>query len=154
GVSCMFCHARGLIDKSDQIRQHVDKNPAAFSEEGTRSVRALYLPEPAFKSLLDKDRERFLQAVVATGTRPGQTEPVAALAARFELELNLPMAAAELGLQPAALSSALERSGQLGQRLGALKVQGGTVQRQVFVLAFPEVLDALHLGASLAALNR
>src|SRR5262249_36784614 len=31
GLSCMSCHSRGIIEKSDQVRGHVVKNSDAFS---------------------------------------------------------------------------------------------------------------------------
>jgi tetratricopeptide (TPR) repeat protein len=154
GVSCMFCHARGMIDKSDQIRAHVEKNAAAFSDTETQLVRGLYPAESYFRALLQQDAERFRRAVEQSGARMGRTEPVAALAQRFEIELDLPTAAAELGLQPAGLRRAVEQSTELAQRLGVLNVSGGTVQRQVFVAEFPDLVPALGLGVSLFVLNQ
>jgi tetratricopeptide (TPR) repeat protein len=154
GVSCMFCHARGLIDKGDQIRAHVEKNPDAFDEADAQVIRALYPPEAEFRALLHKDADRFQRAVAATGTRLGQTEPVVALAGRFEAELDLTAAAAEFGLRPGPLLRGLDRAQDFTQRLGALKVEGGTVQRQVFVECFAGLVQEFRLGESLASLNK
>src|SRR6516162_4308027 len=44
GVSCMNCHARGILPKDDQIRDHLAKNPRAFSRADADKVRALYAP--------------------------------------------------------------------------------------------------------------
>jgi tetratricopeptide (TPR) repeat protein/mono/diheme cytochrome c family protein len=154
GISCMACHARGMIDKADQIRAHADKNPAAFTEEERRAIGALYPPEADFRGLLRKDAERFRRAVEATGVRLGQTEPVVALAGRFEAELDCAAAAAELGLPPEVLLRGLEQPTPLAQRVGALATDGGTVQRQVFVDSFAELVQLFRLGKSLAALNQ
>jgi tetratricopeptide (TPR) repeat protein len=154
GVSCMLCHSRGMIDKADQVRAHAEKNPGAFADEDLKAVRALYPPEAEFRELLRQDAERFRRAAEATGVRVGETEPVAALAARFEAELDLAAAASEVGLTPAQLLRGLERSPDLARTLGPLKVEGGTVQRQVFVAAFEDVVQALRLGTPLAVLNR
>jgi tetratricopeptide (TPR) repeat protein len=154
GISCMLCHARGLIDKSDQIRSHAEKNPGAFSEIEHQLIRALYPPEAEFKTLLNADTERYRKAVAATGTKLGQMEPVVALAGRFETELDLTLAAAEIGLSTAAFLRNLDSSSDFAQRLGALRIEGGTVQRQVFADAFPEMVQAFHLGTSLFNLNK
>jgi tetratricopeptide (TPR) repeat protein len=154
GISCMFCHARGLIEKRDQIRQHVEKNSAAFSDEEARAVHALHRQDVDFSALVRTDLERFRRSMLMAGAQLGQTEPVAALAARFESELDLAAAASELGLTPAALLSGMDGSSSLGQALGALRVEGGTVPRAVFVRVFPDALDSFRLGTSLAALNR
>jgi tetratricopeptide (TPR) repeat protein len=154
GISCMTCHARGTIDKADQVRAHAEKNASAFADDDLKAVRTLYPPEADFRALLKEDAERFRKAVEATGAKVGETEPVAALAERFEAELDLTHAAAELGLTPAALLRGLDGSADLARRLGPLKVEGGTVQRQVFVAAFEDAVRVLRLGTPLAALNR
>jgi tetratricopeptide (TPR) repeat protein len=154
GVSCMSCHARGLIDKADQIRMHSAKNPSAFSDAEAQTVEALYPPETEFKALLQKDVDRFQNAAEATGVRLGDTEPVAALAGRFEAELDLTLAAAEVGLKPDDFLKGLGQTSPLAKRLGSLKVEGGTVQRQVFVDSFEELIALFHMGTSLTALNK
>ena len=40
GVSCMNCHARGLIVKGDQVRASVERNPNAFTPAEADTVRA------------------------------------------------------------------------------------------------------------------
>jgi tetratricopeptide (TPR) repeat protein/mono/diheme cytochrome c family protein len=154
GVSCMYCHARGMIDKADQLRAHAEKNADAFGEARLKAVRALYPPEADFRALLKEDAERFRKAVEATGAKVGETEPVAALAERFEAELDLTRASAELGISPAALLRGLDGSADLARRLGSLKIEGGTVQRQVFVAAFDDAVRLLRLGTPMAPLSR
>src|SRR5439155_2008731 len=65
---------------------------------------------------------------------------------RFEAELDLPLAAAEAGVAPEEFLKALDRAPHLAQQLGSLKVEGGTVQRQVFVDAFGDLVRVLNLG--------
>lgn len=154
GISCMFCHSRGLIDKADQIRGHVLKNPQAFADVDAKTILALYPEEKRFSDLLREDTERFQHAVEATGAKLGGTDPVVALSERFEAELDLTLAAVESGLPERSFLRALELSPRLAQRLGALKLPGGTVQRQVFVECFEDVVETLRLGTSLPALNR
>jgi tetratricopeptide (TPR) repeat protein len=154
GVSCMFCHARGIIEKSDQVRAHVLRNPQSFSEADTQTILALYPEEKRFHHFQSQDAERFKKAVDAAGAKLGTTESVAALAERFDSELDLALAAAETGMAAKQFLLALERVPRLAQRLGALQAEGNTVQRQVFVDCFEELTGALQLGTSLTALNR
>jgi len=158
GVSCMFCHSRGLIDKADQIRGHVLKNPQAFPDIDIKTILALYPGEKRFSALLAEDTERFQRAVQATGAKLGSTDPIVALSERFEAELDLTLAAAEVGSgdsrPPLRFLRAFELSPRLAQRLGALKTEGGTVPRQVFVECFEELVETLCTGTSLPALNR
>ncbi|MBY0527314.1 MAG: tetratricopeptide repeat protein [Gemmataceae bacterium] len=154
GVSCMSCHVRGVIDKADQVRAHVEKNPGAFSELDAKAIRSLYPPQAELRTLLRQDAERFRKAVEATGSKVAATEPIVALAARFESELDLSTAAAEANLPADTLLAGLETSSPLAQRLGALRVEGGTVQRAVFVETFDELVRHFHLGRSLRVLDQ
>jgi tetratricopeptide (TPR) repeat protein len=146
GLSCMSCHAKGIIDKADQVRDHVASNAAAFSTAQRNIVAALYPPREAMAALMRRDGDRFRAAVEATGASLSVTEPVAALAQRFEAELDVRLAAAEVSAGAQALLAALGRSPRLGQQLGPLRIEGGTVQRQVFVAAFPELVAELRVG--------
>src|SRR5262249_41762479 len=111
------------------------------------TIKTLFPPRKEFVELLKKDAQRFQEAVGRTGAPLSATEPIAALALRFEAELDLPLAAAEAGVKPERVLQALELSAGLAKRMGSLKVEGGTVQRQVFVDAFEELVKTLNLGA-------
>jgi hypothetical protein len=147
GISCMSCHARGIIPKSDQVRPHVERNPAAFSRAEADTIKALYLPEHKLRALFEQDSARFRAAVEQTGARLTTTEPVVALAARFEADLDLATAAAEVGMRPEEFARRLDGSAELARSLGPLKVAGGTVQRQVFAESFGDIVRDLGLGA-------
>jgi mono/diheme cytochrome c family protein len=146
GVSCMSCHAKGMISKTDQVREHVLKNSNAFDKETLETVRAIYPPKEAFDRLLKQDADRFARAVEKTGAHLSKTEPIAALALRFTQELDLPLAAAEAGLTVADFLKGLARSADLARQLGPLRTEGGTIQRDVFVAAFPQIVRQLHGG--------
>ncbi len=149
GLSCMSCHARGIIDKTDQVRPHVLKNESAFPRGTVELVQALYPPAETMTALMRADAKRFLEAVARTGAPLTTTEPIAALAARFEADLDLPLAAAEAGVAPRELLAALDRAPPLAKQLGPLRVEGGTVQRQVFVDCFHELTEAVAVGQPL-----
>jgi tetratricopeptide (TPR) repeat protein len=146
GLSCMSCHHHGMIEKNDQVRDHVLKNGDAFTKADLETIKALYPPRPEFAELLKRDARRFQEAVAATGAPLSATEPIAALALRFEAELDLPLAAAEVGVKPDRVLQALELSADLAKRIGSLRIEGGTVQRQVFVDAFEDLVRTLKLG--------
>src|SRR4029077_1357658 len=55
GLSCMACHARGLIEKADQVRDHVLKTARAFPPGDVETVRALSPPRDQFAALLRQD---------------------------------------------------------------------------------------------------
>jgi tetratricopeptide (TPR) repeat protein/mono/diheme cytochrome c family protein len=146
GLSCMSCHHHGMIEKADQVRDHVLKSADAFGKADLDTIKALYPPRSDFAELLKKDAQRFQEAVTRTGAPLSATEPIAALALRFEAELDLPLAAAEAGVKPERVLQALQVSSDLAKRVGSLKIEGGTVQRQVFVDAFEDLIKVLSLG--------
>jgi WD40 repeat protein len=148
GVSCMNCHARGIIPKADQIRDHVAKNAKAFSRADAELIRALYLPEAKMKALMDDDAERFKKALEKSGNKIGlSAEVVMTMTLQYEADVDLPTLAAEAGIKPDELLARLQKSDVLGKNLGALKVPGGQVARQVVVQAFGDVVRELRLGS-------
>jgi hypothetical protein len=147
----MRCHARGLIPKEDRARPHVESNPNSFSAPEVEAVKALYPPPATLAALFAKDNERYRKAVEQTGARLTATEPVAALVLRYEGELDLSAAAAEVGMRPDEFAARLNQSPDLGRTLGPLRTPGGTVQRQVLIDAFPALVRELNLGTYLSS---
>src|SRR5262249_12738950 len=131
GISCMSCHVRGIIAKDDEVRGHVQKNLAAFPGEA-ESVLVMYPPRDKFNDLLRRAAERFAAAVKQTCAPLSNTDPIVALAARFEWDLDLKLTAAEVGLTSSDFLTRLETApAKLSRVFGPLKVGGGTVKRQV-----------------------
>jgi mono/diheme cytochrome c family protein len=152
GVSCMSCHVRGMIEKSDQIRASVLQNPKAFDKKEADSILALYPPKKELDKLFQEDAERFARAVADTGGRMDRqghvvgSDPVVNLARLFERELDLPLAAAEVGVKSEVLIRAIDRSPALARALGVLKVEGGTIQRDAFIGAYGDLVLELKIG--------
>jgi mono/diheme cytochrome c family protein len=146
GISCMSCHVQGINPKSDQVRDHLARNARAFSKADAEQVRALYVPEAKMKAVMDADAERYRRAVEKCGGRVNVTAPITTLTQRYEADIDLPTAAAELGLKPESFLAQLSAAEELTRGLGALKLPGGTVHRPVWVQAFADVARALRLG--------
>jgi WD40 repeat protein len=150
GISCMSCHTGGLIEKADQIRPHIDKNPGAFPADEQKAILALYPPAEQFLAVLRQDADAFQKAAALTGFKAGTTEPIVVTALRFEAELDLRQAATELWLTPEALLGLLDDFPSLARPLGALRTEGGTIQRQVFIRYFPALVQYPHLAEYVA----
>jgi hypothetical protein len=153
GISCMTCHVRGLIPKSDQIRRHVERNAQAFEHTELQTIRALYPTDEKLVTLFTLDNRRYANAARQVGSQLGVTEPIAALVVQYERELDLIEASAELGLLPEDFSRRLSESATLTRLLGALQVRGGTVQRQVFTEAFPDLVRELGVGTCVSSVG-
>ncbi len=146
GVSCMSCHFGGIIAKADEIRRHVETNRASFPEAD--DILALYPKKKELDRFFTDDADRFTSAVKQLGlaqlTSTG--EPVVNMAQRFEADLDLKSAAAELGLKPAEFTSKLAAVPQLARVLGVLNVAGGIVKREVFIQQFADAVTKFGLG--------
>jgi mono/diheme cytochrome c family protein len=146
GISCMSCHVRGINPKDDQVREHVARNAKAFTKADAETIRALYVPAARMRALMDDDAERYRKAVEKCGGRVNVTAPIATLTLRYEADVDLPTAAAEVGLPAEEFRERLARAETLTRNLGALATPGGTVHRPVWVQAFADVARALRLG--------
>lgn len=144
GLSCMSCHARGLIPKADQVRAHLEKNPRAFSPADADMIRSLYPHEARMRALMNEDIQRFEQALKNLGIAPEQEEPITLVVARYEGNLVLAGAAAEAGVSPEVLANRLHRSPSLARLLGPVRAKGGSASRDTFEAAFAELVRELH----------
>lgn len=150
GLSCMSCHARGLIFKADQVRGHVEKNKDVFGAAVVDTVRATH-PRPAkLQARIEEDNVRYLKALAALGgVHDADQEPVNLVTQRFEATLDGPTAAAELGLSLTELAAILKKHPDEARTLGSLLAKSGTVQRGIFEDRFPVLTN--HLAAARAA---
>lgn len=133
GVSCMTCHAGGMIPKRDEVRPHVLGAPAGFRAEEVSAVRALYAPHEEMERLYEQDSKRHRDAVRKTGAPLTETEPVAALARLYERDLDLARVAAELGTTPEAFLAKLDKTPTLARVAGALREPGGRIKRDAML---------------------
>lgn len=144
GLSCMGCHDRGVIAKRDQLRGHVLRHRTAFELRDpslVREVVRLHPPNRALTRVYAADRARFAAALARLGVGAG-AEPIDAVARGYERDVDGATAARELGVDEAALTTAITRAG-MRPRLGALMVAGGNVKRLVWDQAMPLLIDAM-----------
>lgn len=151
GVSCMSCHTTGILPKADQMRDHLEKNPKAFTRAEAELIRALYPGKEAVLKLMEEDARRYAEAVARTGAKVSKSEAVGTITQRYEADLDLELAAAEAGLTPDAFRQAVARSETLRRHFGGLLTPGGTVGRQIWVQAFGDLTRELNLGTLFVA---
>ena len=125
--------------------------PRGKEQEGLFPRRAGHDPGPVPAAGQARGRDGGRRGALPQGGREdrgkfGATEPIVALALRIEAEMDLKLAAAEVGLPAATLAEDLEKSPALTRILGPLRIEGGTVQRQVFTEAFADIVRELRLG--------
>jgi WD40 repeat protein len=140
GISCMSCHARGLLPKADQLRRHVEKNAKVFSPAILEVIRATHPRKAVFESRIAEDNPRYRHALENFGLRDPDQEPINLVTQRYEATLDGRLVAAELGLTPEQFAVALTQSSEAARKaLGPVLVPGNTVQRDVFQANFAEL---------------
>jgi hypothetical protein len=125
--SCMGCHRNGLIPVNDEVRRSVPAG-AAFGS----LVEAMY-PEPAaMAAAVARDTDHFQAAKVASGVSPlRRSDPVAAIAARFEGAATSDELSAFLGVPSATVENVLH---------------GSAFNRKALVQGFDTVVLATRAG--------
>lgn len=148
GISCMGCHDKGIKPKTDQIRATF-ANLQSVAQDTRNLVFALYRPATEMTRLQSADEARFTRALAALRIPADQTEPISNLARRFEDDVDLTLAAAEASLKPDVFKDMLHENKEIERELSPLFEAGKTVKREVFVRAFPKIIDVAGLGAPL-----
>jgi hypothetical protein len=152
GISCMSCHNQGINPKEDGIRKRYSTQPETFTEAEWESVRAIYPEQSKLDALYAADRARFESAVTRTGAPPGKSDPIVALSLHFDEALDLALAAAEAGMEVQDFLKRLSESSGLDAKIGQVKVEGGLVERDTYLDAFPELVQGWKHGTFLRPL--
>jgi mono/diheme cytochrome c family protein/sugar lactone lactonase YvrE len=144
GLSCMSCHVNGLIEKGDQVSAQMEKRAAGKHPMAHGRFNETYGGQ--FDSLLAKDAQRYQNALKQTGAHVCKSDPVTAVALRYEAPLDLELAAAEVGLPAEEFVQRCRRAAKLPASVSLL-LDGGTLKRDVFTEAFPALVRALDPSA-------
>ena len=109
GISCMGCHDQGMRKAKDDIRDSV-MSTRSFPHDTRENVDGLYPPHDKMDGIIDGDARRFADAMVRAGLDPtlklNGVEMINALFKRYEDDLDLVRAAAEMGLSADAFKDA------------------------------------------------
>ena len=147
GVSCIGCHASGIVPHADQLRDASEN----LERDDRIRVRTLHPTAEALTTVFTQDRARFAKALWSIDAKPGEPadEPINLLVSRYEGDLDLATAAGELGLRPGELTRRMlgttTRLYSLRQTLDPLS-RGGTLKRDTWAALFPRIVDGLGVG--------
>lgn len=150
GVSCMSCHYTGVIAKRDEVGSAVRANRSAFAE--SEDILALYRDSVALDEIFTGDGQRFAATLGKLGitslSRSG--EPVSAMAARFDQEVDLPFVACEFGLRKDDFLDRLRHATTVARTFSSLLIPGGTMKRDALKSMFSEAAVELKLTSPLS----
>ena len=109
--SCLSCHTAGLKPFTDQMRSHLGSDKFTGPRDVKDHALALYDTQNDWARVLDEDGYRYRRAMIQAGIDPdltiGGIELTSALGNRYTRNVDLKMAAAELGVLPDALDTKL-----------------------------------------------
>ena len=145
GISCMSCHDKGMQIKEDQVRDYVLSN-IALPRDARDIIEETFPVKEDFAELQKKDMQRFLDALEEAGVDPNLKlageEIVSSLFLRFERDLTLAQAAAEIGMDVETFKARLDMGSAdtfaLKQRLSF-----NLVPRDQFVELFADLVNEI-----------
>jgi mono/diheme cytochrome c family protein len=135
-VSCSNCHAQGFNMVTDEVREFVLSNRRRLDRDDFEIVEEIYLDPTEFAQFITEDSAFFQRSLELAGLPTTGADPVAANFRRFNVDVDLPTAAGELGLTPEELDDFLNL---LDPRLSPLR-EGVAVDRDDFTDVFEESL--------------
>lgn len=149
GRSCMGCHIQGMREARDQIRDSIQTmlNPG-FDVD---AALALYKPQGVVNQAIKEDTDRFRNAVQASGGQlPAvpEIEPITALANKYEQELTVTDAAAEVGMKVKEFQAVLSRAQNLVEKLGYAQLlsREGGIKRDLWEENFATLIKEMRLS--------
>jgi hypothetical protein len=101
GISCMGCHDQGMRKAKDDIRAHI-LGSKLFPLDVREKVEGLHPTHEKMDRIIAEDTKRFADAMARAGLEPtlklNGVEMINALAQRYEDDVDIKIAAAELGM--------------------------------------------------------
>ena len=147
GISCMGCHDQGMRKAKDDVRAIV-MSGRAYPKDVRDAVEGLYATHEKMDALIASDAQRFADAMKRANLEPtlklNGIEMINALAKRYEDDLDITLAASELGLEKAELK---DEAGDVDQKFRPLmrRLAQGAIPRDQWEKSFielaPEVTD-------------
>ena len=142
GLSCFGCHTEGMKPIVDQVRPVIESN-ATPAYDKAQALR-LYVPQAEIDALVQEDKERFSQALQATGGSINDIEPIARFHEAFQGSVNLAYAAAVVGLETEVFRKKIRENAGL-QNIGLLVLDSPnrSMKRDAWTSNFRDILFAL-----------
>ncbi len=145
GISCMGCHDQGMRKAKDDIRDLV-LTGRAFPKEIRDQVDGLYPPHDKMDALIEGDGKRFTDAMKRADLEPtlklNGIEMINVLAKRYEDDLDLTLAASELGIDKADFK---DGSADVDQKFRPLvrRLSQGSIPRDQWEIVFKDIVPDL-----------
>jgi Domain of unknown function (DUF4384) len=145
GISCMGCHDQGMRKAKDEVRAIVLAG-RTFPRETKEAVEALYPETDKMDRVIDDDAKRFADAMVRAGLDPtlklNGVEMINALAKRYEDDVDLRLAAAEMSMSADEFKEASTDASRKFRPL-IRRLEQGAVPRDQFESFYRELANEI-----------
>ena len=142
GISCIGCHTEGMKTFEDEVRSVIESNPNPPYNRA-QALR-LYVEKSDIDALVEKDMEKYREALEATGGALGGVEPISRFHEAFHGPVDAAYAAAVVGLETEMfLEKVRENLGLQNAGLLVLDSENGSVQRDTWTSSFRDIVYAL-----------
>jgi hypothetical protein len=121
-VSCNGCHAAGLNPITDEVREYVRANSRDFNADDFEEIQDSFLEQAEIDATLRSDAQLYQTALARSGLGQLKIDPVEAVYERFDGDVDLAVAAGDLGLTAEDLRTDLNLlSQQVDPQLSVLR---------------------------------
>lgn len=146
GLACIRCHDKGMKRFSDNIRPAFESLSSGVSFDRQEILR-LYASKAEMDRLLDRDQERFQNALEDALGGPQTIEPLVPTSRKFlDAPLTMTQAASEVGLRDSrTLQTVFQLPEFTRMGLGGLS-GGGVIRRDTWEDYFDRVVTRLGTG--------
>jgi hypothetical protein len=144
-VSCSQCHAAGLNPITDEVRAFAQANSRQFAADTFGEIVDSFPDQAELDAVLQSDSAQYVSALSRAGLQPSGVDPIHSAYARFDGDVTLGVAAAELGVRTDDLSRELVfLSSQVDAKLSVLAT--GRLSRADFEGLYLPTLCALQIS--------
>jgi hypothetical protein len=145
GISCMGCHGSGLRPIADEVRAGALKT-GQLARASRERIEGLYASAEKLERFFAEDSARLASALARAGLDPNlklaDLEIVTSLSKFYEQNLDLALAAAELGLTADEFGK-VAKDADRKLRPFIRRLQEGPVSRDQFEASFAGLVDSL-----------
>jgi hypothetical protein len=143
-VSCMSCHAQGLLGFRDEVRGFALDNPLELNADELELLREVYPSADEMDDILESDRRFYRGALDRAGVPAGtRTDPVSDSFLRFQRDVKLEVAAGDVHF-PRALFE--RENNRFDPALRGLK-SGFAVDRDDWAALYTDTLCVVQVAA-------
>lgn len=150
-LSCLSCHAKGLIEKEDQVARFISDSPRPegvnqdFWDRVRNKITNYHVPFGELKEQMAKDNSVFRTALEQTGVSINDPEPVVDTYRNWAIPgLAFAQVAEELEITQERLKKVIAEDSAVASILREFRIPGSTIRRSEFERGYRTLMCRIH----------